>query len=59
MTNLEVPTGQQAAVVEHWYRHRIQVENVVRDAKHGGALPHLPRGTPQVNTAWMGARRSR
>jgi hypothetical protein len=53
MTNLEVPTGQQAAVVEHWYRHRTQVENVVRDAKHGGALRHLPSGYPQVNAAWM------
>ena len=46
-------TGERAAAVEHWYRHRTQVENVFRDAKHGAALRHLPSGYPQVNTAWM------
>jgi hypothetical protein len=39
--------------VEHWYRHRTQVENVFRDAKHGAALRHLPSGYPEVNQAWM------
>src|ERR687889_351156 len=53
VTNLDVPTGERAAAVEHWYRHRTQVENVFRDAKLGGALRHLPSGYPQVNTAWM------
>jgi hypothetical protein len=24
-----------------------------RDAKHGGALRHLPSGYPQINRAWM------
>lgn len=24
--------------VEHWYRHRAQVENLFRDAKHGAGL---------------------
>jgi hypothetical protein len=53
VTNLDVSTGERAAAVEHWYRHRTQVENIFRDAKHGAALRHLPSGYPQVNTAWM------
>jgi len=53
MTNLDVSTPDKAAVVEHWYRHRTQVENIFRDAKHGAALRHLPSGYPQVNRAWM------
>ena len=53
VTNLDVSTPDNAAAVEHWYRHRTQVENIFRDAKHGGALRHLPSGYPQVNTAWM------
>jgi hypothetical protein len=53
VTDLDVSSGERAAAVEHWYRHRTQVENVFRDAKHGAALRHLPSGHPQVNTAWM------
>ncbi len=53
VTNLEVSSAAQAATVEHWYRHRTQVENVFKDAKLGGALRHLPSGYPQINTAWM------
>ena len=53
MTNIDVSTGERASAVEHWYRHRTQVENVFRDAKHGAALRHLPSGYPQVNRAWM------
>jgi len=53
VTNLDVSTGEQAAAVEHWYRHRTSIENVFRDAKLGAALRHLPSGYPQVNTAWM------
>jgi hypothetical protein len=53
VTNLDVSTGERAAAVEHWYRHRTQVENVFKDAKLGAALRHLPSGYPQVNTAWM------
>jgi hypothetical protein len=39
--------------VEHWYRHRTEVESIFRDSKHGAALRHLPSGDPDVNTAWM------
>ena len=53
VTNLDVTTGDRAAAVEHWYRHRTQVENLFRDATHGAALRHLPSGYPQVNRAWM------
>jgi hypothetical protein len=59
VTNLDVSTGERAAAVEHWYRHRTQVENVFKDAKLGAALRHLPSGYPQVNTAWMWGRCSR
>jgi Transposase DDE domain group 1 len=53
LTNLDVSTAERAAAVEHWYRHRTQVENIFRDAKHGGALRHLPSGYPEINRAWM------
>jgi hypothetical protein len=53
VTNLDVSTGEAAAQVEHWYRHRTQIENLFRDAKHGAALRHLPSGYPQVNRVWM------
>jgi hypothetical protein len=53
LTNLDVPTPDKAAAVEHWYRHRTTVENIFRDSKLGAALRHLPSGYPQVNMAWM------
>jgi hypothetical protein len=53
VTNLDVSTGAKAVEVEHWYRHRTQVENLFRDAKHGAALRHLPSGHEPVNRAWM------
>jgi hypothetical protein len=53
VTNLEVTTPDQAAAVEHWYRHRTAVENIFRDAKHGAALRHLPSGHPEINRAWL------
>jgi hypothetical protein len=53
VTNLDVSTGTKAAEVEHWYRHRTQIENLFRDTKHGAALRHLPSGHHAVNRAWM------
>jgi Transposase DDE domain group 1 len=53
LTNLDVSTPDKAAAVEHWYRHRTEIENIFRDAKHGAALRHLPSGYAEVNTAWM------
>ncbi|MGH3857897.1 MAG: transposase, partial [Pseudonocardiaceae bacterium] len=53
VTNLDVSTPEQAAGVEHWYRHRTEIENIFRDSKLGAALRHLPSGYPEVNRAWM------
>jgi hypothetical protein len=53
VTNLDVSTGAKAAQVEHWYRHRTQIENLFRDTKHGAGLRHLPSGHHAVNRAWM------
>jgi hypothetical protein len=53
LTDRDVSTPERAAAVEHWYRHRTSVENVIRDSKHGAALRHLPSGYHEVNTAWM------
>ncbi len=53
VTNLDVSTAAKAVEVEHWYRHRTQIENLFRDSKLGAALRHLPSGYPQVNRAWM------
>lgn len=53
VTNLDVSTPQQARAVEAWYRHRTDIEDRIRDAKHGAALRHLPSGHTAVNTAWM------
>jgi len=53
VTNLDVSTGINAVAVEHWYRHRTQVENLFRDTKHGAALRHIPSGHHAVNRAWM------
>jgi hypothetical protein len=53
LTNLDVSTMDKAVAVEHWYRHRTEVESIFRDSKHGAALRHLPSGDPDVNTAWM------
>jgi hypothetical protein len=53
VTNIDVATGERAAAVEHWYRHRTQIENLFRDAKLGAAMRHLPSGHPEVNRAWM------
>jgi hypothetical protein len=53
VTNLDVSTPDKAREVEAWYRHRTDIEDRIRDAKHGAALRHLPSGDQAVNTAWM------
>jgi hypothetical protein len=55
ITDLDVSTGEKAAEVEHWFRHRTDIEALNKDAKHGAALRHLPSGHPEVNTLWMWA----
>lgn len=55
LTDLDISTGEKAVQVEHWYRHRTDIEALNRDAKHGAALRHLPSGHLEVNTIWMWA----
>jgi DDE family transposase len=55
VTNLDISTSTKAVQVEHWYRHRTQIENLFRDSKIGAALRHLPSGHHAVNRAWMWA----
>jgi hypothetical protein len=58
VTNLDVTTGEAAAAVEHWYRHRTSIENLFRREPVPGrqtwrrAAPpalRLPRGQPGVD----------
>lgn len=53
VTNLDLSAHEKVREVEAWYRHRTDIEDRIRDAKHGAALRHLPSGNEQVNTAWM------
>jgi hypothetical protein len=52
-TNLDASTPAKAAAVEAWHRMRTDIEDRIRDAKHGAALRHLPSGTRAGNTVWM------
>jgi hypothetical protein len=53
VTNLDLSTPERVQQVESWYRHRTDIEDRIRDAKHGAALRHLPSGDRAVNSAWM------
>ena len=55
LTNLDVSTPSKLVAVEHWYRHRTDIEALNRDAKNGAALRHLPSGNRTVNAVWMWA----
>jgi hypothetical protein len=52
-TNLDVSTPAKAVAAEAWHRMRTDIEDRIRDAKHGAALRHLPSGNRAVNTVWM------
>lgn len=41
------------ADLEHWFRRRAQIEERLKDSKHGTALRHLPSGYKVVNGVWM------
>lgn len=41
--------------LEHWFRQRAQIEERLKDSKHGAALRHLPSGYKVVNVVWMWA----
>jgi Transposase DDE domain group 1 len=52
-TNLDVSTPAKAVAVQAWHRMRTDIEDRIRDAKHGAALRHLPSSTRVANTVWM------
>jgi hypothetical protein len=52
-TNLDVSTPAKAVAAEAWHRMRTDIEDRIRDAKHGAALRHLPSASRAANTVWM------
>ncbi len=46
---------QAAACVEHFHRHRAQIEERLKDAKLGQALRRMPCADHNANRAWMAA----
>ncbi len=52
-TNLDVSTPARAVAVEAWHRMRTDIEDRIRDAKHGAALRHLPSASRAANTVWL------
>lgn len=53
LTNLDVSTEEKLAEAEFWYRHRTDIEELNKNAKHGTALRHLPSASHAVNSVWM------
>lgn len=43
----------EMAALEYWFRGRAQIEERLKDSKHGAALRHLPSGYKVVNMVWM------
>jgi hypothetical protein len=52
-TNLDVSTPAKAVAVEAWHRMRTDIEDRIRDAKHGAGLRHLPSASRAANSVWM------
>ena len=46
---------QPATWIEHFHRHRAQVEERLKDSKLGQALRHLPSGNDNANRVWLTA----
>jgi Transposase DDE domain group 1 len=44
---------KDARWVEHFHRHRAQIEERLKDAKLGQALRHLPSGDEHANRVWL------
>jgi len=50
----DIPATEKTAVqVEHFHRHRAQIEERFKDAKLGQALRHLPSGKHAANSLWL------
>jgi DDE family transposase len=46
---------QPAARIEHFHRHRAQIEERLKESKLGQALRHLPSGDQHANRVWLTA----
>jgi hypothetical protein len=46
---------QPAVWIEHFHRHRAQIEERLKEAKLGQALRHLPSGDQNANRVWLAA----
>jgi hypothetical protein len=46
---------RSAVWVEHFHRHRAQIEERLKEAKLGQALRHLPSGNENANRVWLAA----
>ena len=46
---------QPTAWIEHFHRHRAQIEERLKDTKTGQALRHLPSGDINANRVWLTA----
>jgi len=46
---------QPTVWIEHFHRHRAQIEERLKDAKLGQALRHLPSGEVNANRVWLTA----
>ncbi|MCA1679205.1 MAG: IS1380 family transposase, partial [Actinobacteria bacterium] len=46
---------QPTVWIEHFHRHRAQIEERLKDAKLGQALRHLPSGNVNANRVWLTA----
>jgi hypothetical protein len=46
---------QPTVWVEHFHRHRAQIEERLKEAKLGQALRHLPSGNQDANRVWLTA----
>jgi hypothetical protein len=50
----DIPASEKTAVeVEHFHRHRAQIEERFKDLKLGQALRHLPSGDLNANRLWL------
>jgi len=45
--------GEDALFLEHHHRHRVQIEERIREAKLGAALRRFPSGSLEANRTWM------
>ena len=49
----DLPAERDAVCVEHFHRHRAQIEERLKEAKLGQALRHLPSGDEHANRVWL------